>query len=344
MVRRMLSKALGVAFEKAPLTVALRAMRIPVVGFLYHVVSEKQLPHIRHLYSYKTPGALEDDIRLIKRSFALASFEELIHRISNGTRSSKPVAFISFDDGLSECFHHVRPILLEHRVPCIFFISTGFIDNKAALYRHMVSLCIDRVIQANAETQSLLLRTLNDRAGCQATDVDGFVKWIKRLKWADEQVLNLTCLSLGVDENRFLRDAKPYMTVEQLTQLVRDGFTLGGHGRVHVQLGQVRQPELEAEIVDSCRIIQGISKVPHLPFAFPFSGSGVDRQLLRDIVARNPFISLIFDTQEFTKDESFIVNRISADEPSPLGKNTGTATSLVRQACIHEISRRLALT
>ena len=49
MVRQILSSAVGAMVERAPVTVVLRLMGIPAVGFLYHVVSEKQLPHIRHL-------------------------------------------------------------------------------------------------------------------------------------------------------------------------------------------------------------------------------------------------------------------------------------------------------
>jgi peptidoglycan/xylan/chitin deacetylase (PgdA/CDA1 family) len=318
-------------------------MGIPVVGFVYHVVSEKRLPHVRHLYSYKTPLALDEDIRVIKQTFNLVSFEELVQCISNGRRSTKPIAFISFDDGMAECFQYVRPILLEHRVPCIFFISTSLIDNKMALYRHMVSLCIERIFQADSDTQSIMLRTLREAVGYAAFDVEGFVGWIKRLKWVDRSVLDVTCRTLGVDERAFLQGVQPYMTIDQLTQLVRDGFTLGGHGRVHVQLGQVQPPELEAEIVESCEIIREISKAERVPFAFPFSGNGVDRRLLSDIMARNPFVSLVFDTQEFAKDQKFIVNRIMADEPSSLGLNFGTAASMVRQACVREIQTRLGL-
>ncbi|MFY9532033.1 MAG: polysaccharide deacetylase family protein [Candidatus Acidiferrales bacterium] len=344
MVRRILSNAVGAMVERAPVTMVLRLMGIPVVGFMYHVVSEKQLPHIRHLYSYKTPDALEEDVRFIKQTFNLVSFEELLLCVSNGRRWAKPIAFISFDDGMAECFQYARPILLEHHVPCIFFISTGFIGNKMACYRHMVSLCIERVVQATSDTRSLMLRALRDAVDCAAFDVEGFVKWIKGLKWADRHALDVACRTLGVDERTFLQDVQPYMTVEQLTQLASDGFALGGHGRVHVQLGQVQQPELEAEIVESCKIIREISKAERVPFAFPFSGSGVDRRLLCDIMARNPFISLVFDTQEFAKDQRFIVNRIGADEPSRLGPNVGTAASVVRQACIREIQLRFGVT
>ena len=166
MVRRILSNTAGAIVEKAPVTMVLRLMGIPVVGFVYHVVSEKRLPHVRHLYSYKTPLALDEDIRVIKQTFNLVSFEELVHCVSNGRRWTKPIAFISFDDGMAECFQYVRPILLEHRAPCIFFISTSLIDNKMALYRHMVSLCIERVSQANSDTQSIMLRTLREAVGC----------------------------------------------------------------------------------------------------------------------------------------------------------------------------------
>lgn len=324
-----------------PVSLVLRFMRVTVVGFMYHVISDKQLPHVEHLYSFKSPDAFEADIRLIKQTYQLVSFEQLVSRLKGGYSWTKPIAFLSFDDGMSECFHHVRPILLRHRVPCFFFISTRFVDNNAAFYRHKVSLCIDRLLKMDSNAREHVLGVLRERANCTACDLEGFVRWSKELKWCEQKALDITCRTLGVDEKAFLRDVRPYMTLDELTQLSREGFTLGGHGTVHVQLGELQEAEqVEAEIVESCTFIREISKAKQVPFAFPFSGQGVNRQLLRDIMTRHPFISLIFDTRELAKDEPFIVNRIGADEPSQLGRHVGTAASVIRRACNRELELR----
>jgi peptidoglycan/xylan/chitin deacetylase (PgdA/CDA1 family) len=339
-MRHILGRTLRASFRKVqasvgcvPLPVMFWLLKLSVITFNYHVVTDQDLPHVKHLFPYKTPKAFEEDLRFIRRKYQLVSFDELVEHIYHGRRWTKPAAFITFDDGMVECFGVARPILLRYRVPCTFFITTKLIGNNEAFYRHKVSLCIDRVLRANGSRQSML-RNLRDAADSPAEDVDSFIKWIKGLKYAERQVIDAACAVLGVDEAAFLREVRPYMTMDHLATLVKDGFTLGGHGTVHVNLAELTDTAaIEFEIVQSCKFVATIASQQQVPFAFPFSASGVDRELLGHIVSKHPFIPLMFGTQGIAKDRSFIMNRVAADIPNQFRRDAGTIPSVVRSAC-----------
>jgi peptidoglycan/xylan/chitin deacetylase (PgdA/CDA1 family) len=333
---------ISIGFDTVRATCArliVRMLGINVVGVNYHTISVEALPHVRHLYSHKSPSAFEDDVCILKRAFDLISFDELDELVFSERPRKRPAAFITFDDGMAECFSVARPILLRHSVPCIFFIPTNFIDNHAAFYRHKVSLCIDALLHSTPEQRSEILGIVSDST-FHLKSVAHFVRWIKSLKYADRTTLDYVCVRTGVDVERFLRETHPYMTTPQLEQLVADGFVLGGHGRVHVHLNELQSPEeVEREIVDSCRAICEISKRARVPFAFPFSAAGIDSRLIQQIQLRHPFISLIFGSGTIGSTKPYI-NRIGADRPSRISPRSGTAVTFIARACMRHVLSR----
>ena len=57
-------------------------------------------------------------------------FEIVDHHMSptpQSGRGSKRCALITFDDGLSECYDIVYPMLKARRTPAVFFITTSLI-------------------------------------------------------------------------------------------------------------------------------------------------------------------------------------------------------------------------
>ncbi|NJN43533.1 MAG: polysaccharide deacetylase family protein [Anaerolineae bacterium] len=85
-----------------------------------------------------------------------------------------------------------------------------------------------------------------------------------------------------------------------------DGFVFGAHTRSHPKLNTLSQTEQAAEIIESCKIICEITGNDQVPFAFPFSGNGVDRDFLAGLRAQHPHIGPIFDTQKLRRDRPFI--------------------------------------
>lgn len=156
----------------------------------YHVVSDTPLPHIRHLYPHKTASEFEADVVYLKTHYRLPTLQQFIDEARGGEHRERPSAMLTFDDGMAECFDLVRPILLKHRVPGVFFVTKSFIDNRELFYRHKVSLCIQLLFQNSGEEQARRLRQLGQRLGLDFATHRDFRTWIKTLQASDESLID----------------------------------------------------------------------------------------------------------------------------------------------------------
>ena len=306
---------------------------------MYHTVSDERLSHFRHVYFHKNAQKFEDDLIHIKRHYHLGDWE-LLHDSTRRRRPlRKPLAFITFDDGMSECFNVVRPLLLKHSIPCCFFIRTAFVDNLRMFYRHKASLCIERVHTATQARQRELLRTVSRDSWPGLNSLESFTQWVKGLTFRDEDQIDQLCELLAVDVNRYLSEHRPYMTQEQIRQLAADGFAIGGHGRKHAPLGELdNAEELESEIVESCRFAARLADRDRVPFSFPFSASNVDRPQLKSIIERHPLIGEVFDSKfrirNIHEDKVFIWNRIRGDSSEGMGQHKSNLDYLIRHSYV----------
>lgn len=315
-----------------PLPVYQFLMRMEVIGLFYHVVSNRSLSHVRNLFQYKTPEMLEQDLIYLKQHFNPISYEQAFDAHCRNTRREPNNVLLTFDDGYAECFTIVRPLLLKHGIPCIFFVTTDFIDNKRMFYRNKVSLCIEKVSTfGNAELGKFLKRACA-KFGQDLRDLKSFVRWIKSLEYADDESIEEVCGILGLDLDEYLEIQRPYLSSDQVKRLVSDGFTIGAHTKNHPRLGLLTDEQIESELVSSCEAVRALTGQERVPFCFPFSGHGVNGSLVERLVEQHPFIGLLFDTMGVRKDKIFIVKRVWADPPPPEGANGSNLPKILHAA------------
>jgi peptidoglycan/xylan/chitin deacetylase (PgdA/CDA1 family) len=316
--------------------IPLRAYRriIPreLVGFVYHLVSDRPAPHVRHLYSSKTPEMFERDLLYLSEKFALPEYDQLFG--GSGVRLAREkqgAAFVTFDDGLAECSSVVGPILVKHRVPSIFFLITECIDNRHMMYRHKVSLCISKIMEMPepALNSGVGLSCMLTSAADTKADL---ISTILSLKEKNSAKIDRLCEALGVDCRSYLEKNKPYLTEGQIKELMRSGFKIGAHTRRHSLLADLTVEEMEAEIVGSCNEVRDITGDDKVPFAFPFSGVGVERAFVQYLRQKHPVIGPVFDTGGLAIDVPFVFNRITADCPSSNGAFRTNIPDLLRGA------------
>jgi peptidoglycan/xylan/chitin deacetylase (PgdA/CDA1 family) len=309
-----------------------KLVRRDVVAFFYHTIAEQPLPHVHHLYPHKSPGEFEADVIYLKQNYTLPTFQELVDELASQRRRSRPCAILTFDDGMSQCFDLVRPILLKHRVPCSFFITKNFLDNRELFYRHKVSLCLDALAGRSAEQQARCSQAVSHRVGLKLSSPEELKKWIKGLNLADESLLEASAEELGVDFEAFLRTVKPYMTSDQVKQLHADGFTIGSHSVRHARFSALSNAEIESDIVESCSFVGDLLGLKQVPFAFPFSAEGVDRQFLRSLAQRHSWVTPMFGTDGLNVDDRYLVNRLPADTPAKVPQGQSGLKGYVARA------------
>jgi peptidoglycan/xylan/chitin deacetylase (PgdA/CDA1 family) len=323
-----------------------------VIAFTYHIVSDEDLPHQR-LYAYKNCRQFESDV-IFGRDSAV-SYEELArHRRGEGRMAPNRMLF-TFDDGLTECFHIIRPILRKHGVPAIFFVNTTFLDDRETFFETTLSHCLGEIEKLSDEQASDIVARLELNRVDPARKVSNVELGRSRLREARVAIPDsrahkkLVLWLLGFEEDgraeidrarQLLGGGAPSappgrrtcMTTDEVRQLAAEGFAIGSHGSSHLPLQQLSPASMEEHIVSSCQTVRAMTGQDRVPFAFPYTGMGIDRAILADIIRRNPFIDLLFDTQAFCRDSEFMVQRICADPPPIDGSSGSNLPFLMRTA------------
>lgn len=336
---RKLRFGLRKAVRSMPVALLQRLAPRPTFGACYHMVSHGRPRHVKH-YAPLPVKEFEEDVRYLKRRFDLLAHDDLARRRSAGLAPADSTAVLTFDDGFAECATIVAPILQRHGVSATFFLVTDLVDNRTMFRESKASLLIDTVLGQPAETVLESLHELEREAEVPSWSPDasvrpagfdlgvadlgtepdprltGLVRWLLAAGPDDVQLLDLLCARLGVDVDGYLRSTRPYLSTEQILELHSQGFTIGAHTRSHPKLQRLTREDAEAEIVESCRIVRELTGQRSVPFAFPYSGWGLDRRWLAELRRQHDFIGLFFDTGGLRRDASFVVQRVFGERVS----------------------------
>jgi peptidoglycan/xylan/chitin deacetylase (PgdA/CDA1 family) len=328
-----------VRFLPLPLMRTILPGRVFIV--CYHAVSSRPLPHTRNLYDIKSPHQFEQDLLFFKEHCYVASHDELVAHQEGRRRLPDGSVCITFDDGFAECHDTVRPLLLRYELPCTFFVCESVVDNRAMIYRNAISLCLEALRGMNEEELGAARVRLGERCGVRFKDREQLRNWILGLTYSQRDRVQLICEVLGVDTDEFLRREKPYMTREQILDLHRDGFTIGGHSCNHPELWLLDWENATREIVDSCDAVRELTNQDRVPFAFPFNGATLSRDKLVQLRREHPFLSLFYDTNNLRLEQKFIVNRIAGDTPAGCETGESNFPLLMREAYALEPLRQI---
>jgi peptidoglycan/xylan/chitin deacetylase (PgdA/CDA1 family) len=294
--------------DRVPLSVYRLLIRRPYLALSYHYAAEGELPaHVSHY------GPLERDLLTLKRAFRPIRYEALRDHVVSGAPLPPRAILVTVDDGLSQCFTHMRPLLLKHDVPAVFFVTTGFLDNRGLQNDFKIALCLARLREAPD-----LLRRAADAMGEPAGTLGALSARLLYPEIPSDEAVDALCRAIGVDVDRYLRETRPYLTLDQVRALRGDGFAIGSHGLRHRHLGRLPLAQARDAIVGSCTDLAAALGVPSVPFAFPYEADGFDRTALAEIAGRPP-VDLCFDMHGLRRERG-LVNRFCCDQVAVVEK------------------------
>ena len=289
---------------------------VPTTEFVvtYHVISNKWLPHVGHLYSYKKPEEFNLDLEFLERHCVVCDYRKFVSLRSAPSLSRRPLAIVCFDDGLSTDIEETHEGLARRNLKAVFFIATDFIGNRKMMFRHKASLCVEALLD-HGEVPPVLTERIGDHLGVEVTDPGHAAGLILALRSSDQPLLNEVCEHLGVDWREYLRRTRPYFSEDELKWLANEGHEIGAHTLSHRAMVDMSPGEIEREIVESCQRISEISGREEVPFAFPFGCPGPIADLYE--LKSNPdnSLGLIFSGSQVPRSDAFVL-RAAADRPS----------------------------
>lgn len=261
----------------------------------YHTISDAKLPHIRHLYAYKNERQFINDIEFLGRRFYPLSLSDLMDHVRNVSPLKRPSFILTFDDGFSQMYSFVAPLLRKKGLPAIFFVNTDVIDNKALNHKNKASLLLDHL----QENPNAIERLPQSRGRTGGSVLNEMKSKILSLSQEDEGILEEIAESLGVSFGDYLERVKPYLTSTQIRDMIAQGFSFGAHSLNHPLYSTLALTDQVRQTVESVRVLRDAFDLSYTLFAFPHSDAAVKDDFFHLV---KPYVDLTFGTGGLIRD------------------------------------------
>lgn len=253
---------------------------------MYHYVLDPS----RALFP-RLKGMAFDDFRAqiagLGSVFEMATLESALAFLNGAYEPKRNLCLLTFDDGLTDHFENVLPVLAERRLEGVFSVITGCLEERRVADVHMNHLLMASV--DFSEYRSAFLSELQQYDGKvpSPTAVDPAVAR-RTYIWDTQDVADFKyfynfMLPADVREpvirrlfERFIGPEaqiapKLYLSWEQARAMQSAGMVIGGHSHRHLPLSAQGNDELEAEL-PLCRSLLESRLLPQnlWPFCYPY--------------------------------------------------------------------------
>ena len=282
---------------------------------LYHSICDNELIHTKHLYSIRTKKLFLDDLDFILKHFKPIDVNTLYESIINQEPLKSNSVLFTFDDGLKEINDIVAPILKQKGIPAIFFINPAFTDNKDLFYRYKASLVIEKL--KTGSYSNALISEISKKLN-STNSINSVVKEILNISYSQKNIIDEIAVLLEYDFDLFLKENKPYLTVQQLKNLVYQGFAVGAHSMDHPEYYKISFEEQIQQTVDSVDWVKNNFNQNINLFSFPFTDYEVSKRFF-DLIynPEKPLVDLSFGCAGIKDDyHARNIQRLSMEEKS----------------------------
>jgi len=247
----------------------------------YHLVGSEPVPHVGHLYSFRSPETFEEDLRFFRGHFNVIGLDRVIRFARGGDSLPRNPLLVTFDDGLREVLTVAAPVMARHGIAATVFVNPAFLDNRDMAYRHKASLIVDRLRRGAPEAA----RAAADRLlGAQVAGAD-LERKVLAVGYGKRALLDRVADILGLDVQAYLRDRRPYLDRADVAELLRQGHHVGSHSIDHPAYRDLTLEEQLRQTVESTRTVREIFGLDYGAFAFPFEDEGITRTFFERLFA-----------------------------------------------------------
>ncbi len=277
----------------------------------YHLVSDTVPLHIKHLYPVVSRQRFLSDLDFLLKHFNPATIDDVLNYVRNGKKSEKPLFFLSFDDGMRECYDIIYPILKQKGIQAAFFINPAFVDNKELFFKHKVSLIVEKLKNTNAHH---IFSEISGILNAPNAHPERLTEHIRQLGYANQAEINKIGVICACDFNDYLKKQQPFMTLEQIKELNDLGFHIGSHSFDHPEFRKLDEGQMRLQVAKSMAYLTKNINPGVVTFAFPFTDFEVPGSFF-NYMHKEAGIDITFGTAGIKKDpEIKHIQRIPMEE------------------------------
>jgi peptidoglycan/xylan/chitin deacetylase (PgdA/CDA1 family) len=215
-----------------------------------------------------TPDAFDQQMAYLKRWLHVISIDELTDWLKGGRKLPPHAALITFDDGYLDNYVHAYPVLRQHSLPALIFLTTGHIASDAPFYWDLAAYCfqhtkMNSVVFPNGQEQRWSSEAERD------TVSHAWIESLKALKQEEKrEIVNRLPEQLGViiPEGTF---RKLMLNWDLVREMYAGGIRFGGHTVNHPILTRIPLDAAREEVLSCKQRIEKETGAPVRSFAYP---------------------------------------------------------------------------
>tara|TARA_B110000046_G_scaffold186039_1_gene231703 strand:+ start:1640 stop:2620 length:981 start_codon:yes stop_codon:yes gene_type:complete len=264
----------------------------------YHKVSDERNTFSDHLYSPRKILDFNNDLAVLCKFYTPISMTEFIDVSLTKVKSKQNYFHLTFDDGLSNFYKVVAPILLKNKIPATVFINSDFVDNKALFYRYKASLLFQVYEKSSQKEKSKFHEFFNQKKEIKEK--------LFKINYNNKEDLDRLANFVNYNFKEYLAIEKPYLTTTQIKELIDMGFTIGAHSKSHPLYADISFQEQIDQTKECADWLKKRFNLDYSVFSFPFTDLNVSKEFFLKL-ARESVLDVSFGTAGI-KNDAFNTN------------------------------------
>ena len=239
-----------------------------------------------------TARSFDTTLGWLQTQFQLLPLDEAVRRIAEGTLPPAAAA-ISFDDGYRDNHEVAAPLLRRRGIPATFFIASRFLDG-GLMWNDGVAEAVRHTTQPELKVPDWGLPALPLGSWPERSQAVGTV--LQKLKYLPPAERDLAVRAVQA-ACRTVPPTNLMMSSEQVRDLHRQGFGIGGHTCHHPILTALPDAAAEREISQGRADLQACVDSDIPLFAYPNGRLGKDYDHRHREMARRAGFTAAFTTE-----------------------------------------------
>jgi peptidoglycan/xylan/chitin deacetylase (PgdA/CDA1 family) len=281
--RTMAANLLSRGAARVPIAWVRPPSGVSLVVPYYHMVSDTYVPHVSPLYRFRTIPEFTADVEFLLKHFEPISLLDIVDVLEGIRTVRRPCFHLTFDDGFTEMYDVVVPILERAGVSATFFLNTAFLDGGGLAHHNGISILLDRLESPRAKLSDAAVRSIESVLLEAQVKGSTLRERLLSLRYGQSTIVYRIAEILDVDIADYIRERQPYLTSEQIRTLLDRGFTIGGHSYDHPLYSDLSLDQQLAQTQKSMDFLRRRFNVSPKAFAFPHNDDGVEEEFFSNV-------------------------------------------------------------
>ncbi len=258
----------------------------------------------------------ENQMKILKKKCKILSIDEVIYHLNKKKPFEKDSVAISFDDGFKNNFTVAVPILKKLKIPSIFYLCPGLIENYSSemFWVDKIEACISNsrinFLKFNFKKYKFSMKVKTNyqkiiaikklKKLCKSVNVNNKNEIIEKIISNTKiNPLNIKCKNYEIANWNLIKKSI----------LGNKLFTIGGHSMFHDILTKINKKHVSNDIRNVISLIKKRTKIKVKHFSYP---EGKQNKNIINILKKNKILSspLAYGFKNSNKTNPFHINRV----------------------------------